>query len=97
MTLWGHRNNQKDPSLNPGTVAVGTLMTASLLPGPDWSLGRCESAAEPGAQPADHRHAQLPRVETSLAALLWVPPPLAWAQRGLSYHEACEAAVPAWQ
>lgn len=31
MTLWGHRNNQKEPSLDPSTMAVGTLMTLLLF------------------------------------------------------------------
>lgn len=32
MTLRCHRNNQKDPSLAPSTVAVGALMTLPLSP-----------------------------------------------------------------
>lgn len=30
MTLRGHRNNQKEPSLHPSTTAVGALMTLPL-------------------------------------------------------------------
>lgn len=30
MIFWGHRNNQKDPSLDPSTVAAGALMALPL-------------------------------------------------------------------